>query len=81
MGATQTIEEMSDEGRALLTDREKEIISGDADVSDNYRYKVESVVRNRVRKRFGDDVEFLEEHFPEVHELVVDAACQENPDD
>lgn len=81
MGATQTIDQMSDEGRALLTDREKEIISGDADVSDNYRYKVESVVRNRVRKRFGDDVQFLEEHFPEVHELAVEAACQEDEDD
>lgn len=81
MGATQTIDEMSDEGRALLTDREKEIISGDADVSDNYRYKVESVVRNRIRKRLGDDIEFLEEHFPEVHEVVVEITCQEETDD
>lgn len=66
---------MSEEGRALLTDREREIISGDADVSDNYQYKVQSVVRNRVRKRLGEDVEFLEEHFPEVYEMVVDEVC------
>lgn len=69
------------EGRALLTDREREIISGDADVSDNYRYKVESIVRNRIRKRLGDDVAFLEEEFPEVHELVVDAVCEDGGDD
>lgn len=81
MGPTQSITEMSDEGRALLTDREKEIISGDADVSDNYQYKVESIVRNRIRKRFGDDVTFLEEHFPEAYELVLEAACKEEVDD
>ncbi|MEE6210870.1 hypothetical protein U3A55_11995 [Salarchaeum sp. III] len=63
---------MADEGRALLTDREREILAGDADVSDNYRYKVESTVRNRVRNRFGDDLDFLHEHFPEVFELIVD---------
>jgi hypothetical protein len=68
---------MSEEGRALLTDREREIISGEADVSDNYQYKVQSVVRNRVRKRLGDDVEFLEEHFPEVYEMVVGEVCDD----
>ena len=71
MAATETDELMSEEGRALLTDREREIISGDADVSDNYKYKVESTVRNRIRKRLSDDIEFLEEHFPEVHDMAV----------
>lgn len=69
---------MTEEGRALVTDREREIISGDADVSDNYEYKVKSVVRNRIRKRLGDDVEFLEEHFPEAYDLVVDEVCDEH---
>lgn len=81
MNANQTVDPMSEEGRALLTDREKEIISEEADVSDNYRYKVESTVRNRVRKRLGDDIEFLEEHFPEVHELVIETVCEEADDD
>lgn len=72
---------MSEEGRALLTEREREIISGDADVTDNYRYKVQSIVRNRVRKHLSDDVEFLEEHFPEVYEMVVEDVCQGDPDD
>lgn len=72
MGASQTKAVVTDEGRAILTDREREILSGDADVGDNYRYKVQSIVRNRVRKHFGDDVEFLEKHFPEVHEMIVD---------
>jgi len=64
---------MTDEGRALLTEREKEILSGEADVSDNYRYKVKSTVRNRVRKHFGDDVAVLEKHFPEVYEMITGA--------
>ncbi|ELZ35390.1 hypothetical protein [Halorubrum tebenquichense] len=68
---------MSDEGRALVTDREREIISGDANVSDNYEYKVKSVVRTRIRNRLGDDVEFLEEHFPEAYDLVVDEVCDD----
>jgi hypothetical protein len=77
MDGTRTAEVMSEEGRALLTDREREIISGDADVSDNYEYKVRSIVRNRIRKRLGDDVEFLAENFPEVHELVVEEVCED----
>jgi len=75
MGAAETDELMSEEGRALVTDREREIISGDADVSDNYEYKVKSTVRNRIRKRLGDDVEFLEAHFPEAYEMIVNEVC------
>ncbi len=62
---------MSDEGRALLTAREKEILSGESEVSDNYRYKVESTVRNRIRNHLGDDLAFLATHFPEAHELAM----------
>jgi len=66
---------MSEEGRALVTDREREIISGDADVSDNYEYKVKSIVRNRIRKRLKADVDFLEEHFSEAYDMVIDEVC------
>ncbi|MFC6766036.1 hypothetical protein [Natrinema soli] len=66
---------MAEEGRALMTEREREIIAGDADVTSNYRYKVQSLVRNRVRKQFGDDVEVLEESFSEVYEMLVDDVC------
>ena len=68
---------MTDEGRALLTDREREILSGDAGVSDNYRYKVQSVVRTRVRKRFEDDIAYLEAHFPEVYDMIESAVCND----
>jgi len=81
MGTVETNELMSDEGRALLTERERQIISGDADVSDNYEYKVKSVVRNRIRKRLGDDVEFLAEEFEEVYDLVIEEVCGETVHD
>ena len=69
---------MTDEGRALLTEREREILSDEADISDNYRYKVQSTVRNRIRKRLGEDIAFLKEHFPEVHNLVIEEVCGDN---
>lgn len=77
MSPPTTDDLMSEEGRGIVTDREKEVISGDADVTDNYEYKVRSTVRNRIKKRFGDDLEFLEKHFPEAYELVVEIACED----
>lgn len=81
MAAEEPVDVMSEEGRALLTDREKEIISGEADVSDNYRYKTESVVRNRIRKHLDSDMEFLDEHFEEAHEMAIEAVCEEDDND
>lgn len=66
---------MTGEGRALMTEREREIISGEADVTTNYQYKVQSLVRNRVQKKLSDDVDVLEEHFPEVYEMIVEEVC------
>ena len=68
---------MADEGRALLTEREKEILSGEAEVSDNYEYKVKSIVRNRIRKNIGEDVEVLADHLPEVYELLQSEVCED----
>ncbi|QCQ77181.1 hypothetical protein E6P09_17820 (plasmid) [Haloferax mediterranei ATCC 33500] len=34
-----------------MTEREREILSGEADVKDNYRYKVKSQVRSRITKQ------------------------------
>jgi hypothetical protein len=68
---------MTDEGRALLTEREREIIAGEADVSDNYRYKVESLVRNRVQNKIGKDVAVLREHLPDVHDALQTEVCDD----
>lgn len=49
------------ERRAMLTGREREMISGEADVTDDYRYRTIS----RVRQRFGrldGDLAAMESH-------------------
>ena len=56
------------ERRALLTDREREIVAGDAAVADSYRYQTIS----RVRARFGrleEDLDALEKHGDLADEL------------
>jgi len=47
--------------RALLTEREREIISGNADVTDAYRYQTVSRVRSRLQQVAGD-LDALDEH-------------------
>lgn len=51
---------MSDR-RALLTERERDIVSGEADVKDSYRYQTISRIRKRLQ-RLPDDREALEAH-------------------
>lgn len=63
------------DGRALLTDREREILAGDAEVTDNYRYKVESTARQRVRK-IGKDIEVLQTHYPEIFAELQRTVCE-----
>lgn len=55
--------------RALLTEREREIVSGEAeDVSDEYRYQTVSRVRSRLQ-RLEDDMDALEAHGDLAEEL------------
>lgn len=55
--------------RALLTDREREILSGEATVSQNYVYQIRSRVRDKI-DRLGDDIEFLEAHQSDLYERL-----------
>jgi hypothetical protein len=51
--------------RAILTAREREILSGEADVSDNYRYRVVTRVRKKIG-RLERDLEVLDEGHPQL---------------
>lgn len=62
--------------RSLFTEREREILAGKGGVKDNYRYKVESTARQRVR-RIEADVEVLREHHPEIYEMLRTRVCEE----
>jgi len=69
--------QMTDQRRALLTEREREILSGEADVTDNYRYSVESRIRTRLKERLKDDVGVIRENYPEMFdELLYPVVCQ-----
>lgn len=48
--------------RALLTDREREIITGAADVTDEYRYQTVSRIRRRLKDRLTDDLDAMDRH-------------------
>ncbi|ELZ96071.1 hypothetical protein C440_05757 [Haloferax mucosum ATCC BAA-1512] len=61
-----------------MTEREREILSGEADVKDNYRYKVESQVRSRITKRLEADVEVLSEHYPEMFQSLQGLICEDS---
>ena len=61
-------------GRALFTPRERAILSGEVDVKDNYRYKVQSVARRRVNHLEGD-LEMLRDNHPELLEQIRELVC------
>jgi len=72
--ATAETESMS-ERRALLTEREREIVAGDADVSDSYRYQTISRVRKRL-DQLEDDLEAMESH-GELADELREKVCEE----
>lgn len=60
---------MSDEGpRALVTDREREILLGEADVTEKYYHVVVTRVRKRIN-RLEDELPALEAHDTLADEL------------
>jgi len=61
--------------RALVTDREREILLGDADVSEKYYHVVVTRVRNRI-KRLDDELPALRAHATLLDELQ-DVVCAE----
>lgn len=60
--------------RALLTDRERDILAGEADVSQDYVYQIRHRVREKIQ-RLGADVDILEDHHPAIAEEVFDVVC------
>jgi len=65
---------VDDQYRGILTEREREIISGDADVSENYRYRVASRVRTKI-DNLDDDIEILAQNREDLLEELRDVVC------
>jgi hypothetical protein len=66
---------VDDQYRGLLTEREREILKGEADVSDNYKYRVVSRVRRKI-ENIGDDADILSETRDDLLEELRDVVCK-----
>lgn len=63
--------------RALLTDRERELLAGKDVEEENYRYQATSRVRNKIKDELPRDIELLREHHPRLFEELHDVVCDE----
>lgn len=75
--ATEATDHMS--RRALLTDREREILRGDADDVENlaqYQSKIRTRLKSRL-DRFDEDLALLEDVEPEIAANIHDRVCGE----
>lgn len=61
--------------RALMTESERQRISGQEDVEDIKRYQAISRVRNRINDELTKDLQVLEEHHAELLEELRDVVC------
>lgn len=68
------------EYRAILTPREKEIIRGEADVSDGYYYRVVSRVREKI-ERLESDLHVLEENHSTLAKELREVVCNKEVTD
>ena len=63
-------ESMADqERRALLTDSEREILTGEKDVSQKYYYVTVTRVRRKIERLANEDLEAIEHHDTLADEL------------
>lgn len=63
--------------RALLTDREIEILTREADVSDSYRYRVVTRVREKIERIGEVDLRVLDEHHDTLGDELREEICDE----
>lgn len=64
------------EYRAILTEREREILRGDADVSEKYYYRVVTRVRKKIQ-RVERDLEVLDEYHDTLGDELREVVCDE----
>ncbi|MFC7074338.1 hypothetical protein ACFQJ7_07160 [Halovenus rubra] len=67
---------VDDQYRGLLTEREREIIKGDADVSDNYRYRVVSRIRTKIENVDGD-IDILANNREDLLKELREVVCED----
>jgi hypothetical protein len=65
--------------RALMTERERELIKGDDEADDDLRYQAVSRVRRKIEDELTTDAEILREHHPKLYDELQDAVCSDDP--
>jgi hypothetical protein len=65
--------------RAILTDREKEILRGEADVSEKYYYRVVTRVRQKI-ELLEEDLEVLDDNHDSLGDEMRAVVCEEEED-
>jgi hypothetical protein len=71
---------MADDRRGLLTPREREIISGEADVTEEYYYSVVSRVRSKIQK-VEEDAQLLQENHSDLFEELMESVTADSNED
>ncbi|WP_135667443.1 hypothetical protein [Halorhabdus rudnickae] len=61
--------------RALLTDRERELIEGEERVDEDLRYQAISRVRRKIKDELTTDVEILRANHPDLYAELQDTVC------
>jgi hypothetical protein len=61
--------------RAILTDRERELLKSDSEDEREYRYQAASRIRNKIQDELEKDVRILEDNHAELLEELRDVVC------
>jgi hypothetical protein len=64
--------------RALLTDRERELIEGEQSAEGDLRYQAISRIRRKITDELTKDVEILRENHPDLYTELREVVC--NPE-
>jgi hypothetical protein len=67
--------------RAIMTDTDREYISGSGNPTGNQRAQSVSRVRNRITKELPRDIKLLEEHRPDLLDQLREVVCEERAAD
>lgn len=59
-------------GRAILTESNRDILTGKKDVSDNHAYKTRSTILQRIREELPEDLAILKQNHPDAYETIVE---------
>jgi hypothetical protein len=62
--------------RALLTDRERELIEGKGEFEESLRYQAVSRVRRKIEEELTTDVDLLRENHPELYAELQEVVCE-----